>query len=246
MICSSAFVSRCTIVFLWSRTCSSFESTGSSAIAPEAAEKASSATSCTGAVMMNGAFGRWFSSSAVSISSAPFVVFEFFFGTRRKSSRIIRSRVDRVERPEERAHDLAEPLAGGLGHRRRAGTSARRSLLKTATARSPSELSGGRSGTSGRPTFSRVDPVRAGEVPAHYWSVSLPGLRIVPHSVPGRGARVDVRLLLLAERLLRLFRRIAGGGATCGSPARCRPSARPRCPSWRPCASRCRRPGASR
>ena len=155
MISSSAFVSRCRIVFRWCRTWNLRDSTPSRSIAPAAASNASCATSCTGAVMTNDARGRWFISSAVTISSAPSVVLLFFFGTRANSSRIIRCRVagstdPNMARTMSRNHSPPASSIVGVP-----GTSARRSLLKIRTARSPSAVHSGRSGTSDFPCWRR-------------------------------------------------------------------------------------------
>jgi hypothetical protein len=90
---STACVCRCQTCFLCSTVRSLRLSTSSASMAPMIAEYARSATSCTGAVRMKGARGRQLISSATSISSAPKVVFAFFFGTSSRSSRISRSRV---------------------------------------------------------------------------------------------------------------------------------------------------------
>jgi hypothetical protein len=63
----------------------------SAAIIPSTWLNAISAIGCVGAINRNSAFGLSLISSEVSISAAPLVVFEFFFGINRNSSRAIRS-----------------------------------------------------------------------------------------------------------------------------------------------------------
>jgi len=88
--CIIAPLRRCVIVRMWRCGWKSLASSLSSAIKPAACLNAISAISFVGAISRNSAAGRSFMMSAVTMTEAADELFEFFFGTRRNTSWIIR------------------------------------------------------------------------------------------------------------------------------------------------------------